>query len=70
MRELIEQALARGYTTGGNEDKTLDPELIYAMADELMVMMDKTLPKTVTLQFENFPKNKSTIGELLQVLLK
>jgi len=70
MKELIEKALAKGYTHTSNENKTLDPQLIYAMSEELMVMMDKTLPKTVTLKYECFPKNKSTIGELLQALLK
>lgn len=73
-KELIEvkilECLARAYTYIGNESKALDATLIESMAEELMVMFDKELPETVILAYENFPKNKSTITDLLNTLLK
>ena len=35
-REMIIRALARGYTHDINKDKVVDPDLITAMADELL----------------------------------
>ena len=68
--QLILQCLARAYTYIANEKKELDVTLIEAMAEELMIVLDKELPETVVLGYQNFPKNKATISELLDVLLK
>ena len=67
---IILGALARGYTYIANENKELDATLIESMAEELMQVFDQELPKTVTLQYENFQKGTTTIEELLNSLLK
>lgn len=68
--QKILECLARAYTYIQNEKKELDVTLINAMAEELMIMLDKELPKTVVLAYDNFPKGKTTISELLDELLK
>ena len=70
LEQEILGCLARGYTYITNEKKELDVALINAMAEELMTLFDKELPETVILAFNNFPKNKSTITDLLNELLK
>lgn len=70
LEAKITQCLARGYGHIANDSKTLDPTLVEAMAEELMIMFDKELPTTVTLKYENFAKNKSTVTDLLNSLLK
>ena len=68
--QLIRQCLSRGYTHTVNEKKTLDSDLILAMSEEIMHMFSKELPATVTLKYDNFAKNKATVTELLDNLLK
>ena len=68
--QKILECLARGYTYIANEKKEVDIKLIEAMAEELMIILDKELPQTVTLKYDNFQKGKTTISELLDHLLK
>jgi len=68
-KEILE-CLARAYTYVANEKKEIDIVLIGAMAEELTALFDKDLPETVVLKFNNFPKHKSKISDLLNELLK
>ena len=68
--ELIQECIARAYAHTVNEKKTLDVDLIEAMTEEIMQLLNKELPQTVTLKYDNFQKGHSTISELLDELLK
>lgn len=41
-KDDIRQALARGYCSKENESKVLDPDLIEAMATEVMSVMEES----------------------------
>lgn len=69
LEQEILGALARGYTTDENSSKDVDVVLVEAMCIEVMKLFYKELPETVILDFENFPKNKATVEDLLDTLL-
>jgi hypothetical protein len=45
VRDDIMQALARAYCTDANKCKELDVVLLQAMADEIMVVIDRLIEK-------------------------
>jgi len=68
IEKLIAECLTRGYKHDANKDKEMDIALVVAMAEEVMIMLDKSLPETVVLAYESFPSGK-TVADLLDALI-
>ena len=67
LEQEIQSALERGFKQAG--DAKNQYEVMSIQIDEVMKLFKKELPETVILAFENFPKNKSTVEDLLDKLL-
>lgn len=67
LESLIQEALEKGFKESG--DAKTQYVIMSNQIDEIMKIFKKELPETVILTFENFPKHKSTIKDLLDSLL-